>query len=246
MGWNVLAVIAESPTFEVGGAVVAPEENGTEVGPQRVTGYSDVGAVVADSDVVVDFSSPEGFSRALSAAVDNQRPFVSGTTGLGREHVDALDDAARLIPVLHAANFSLGVNLLAHLVEIAAAALPDYDIEILEAHHRRKVDAPSGTALMLGRAAASGRDVDLEERANWGRKGHAGPRPDGEIGFQVVRGGTIAGEHTVFYCGEDERIELTHRAQDRRIWAVGALRAGEWLRGREPGRWTIKQMILGE
>ena len=204
----------------------------------------DVGALAKVSDVLVDFSAPAALAANLRAATSGNIPIVIGTTGLANDHHAAIDKAAEDIAVLQTGNTSLGVTLLAHLVREAAARLDsDWDIEVLEMHHRRKVDAPSGTALLLGEAAAAGRGIDLANMAERGRDGQTGPRGDGAIGFASLRGGTVAGEHSVIMAGEEERIVLSHSAENRMIFARGAIRAAEWLRGRDEGRYTMEQVL---
>ena len=167
-----------------------------------------------------------------------------GTTGLEERHHTAIDNAARQIAVLQTGNTSLGVTLLAHLVREAASRLgPEWDIEIVEMHHRMKVDAPSGTALLLGEAAAAGRGIDLAAQSERGRDGHTGARERGAIGFASLRGGTVAGEHSVILAGDEERLTLSHSAENRMIFARGAVRAAEWLIGREPGRYTMGDVL---
>ncbi len=192
-------------------------------------------------DVIVDFSSPEGFVQALTHCRAHGIALVSGTTGMD---VDAaLNEAAGDSAVLHAANFSLGVAVLRQLVASAAAMLPDWDLEIIEAHHGAKVDAPSGTALALGEAAAAARGVELAQVEQAGRAGHTGRRPAGEIGFASIRAADIVGEHTVLLAAKGERIELGHRATDRAIFARGALQAAVWLAGQPAGRYRIEDML---
>jgi 4-hydroxy-tetrahydrodipicolinate reductase len=220
----------------------------TDHGEARLAGAADqgddIGRLAADCDVMIDFSTPAALPATLTAAAAARRSVVIGTTGLGPDHHRAIDDAAAGLAVLQAANTSLGVNLLSFLVREAAARLgPDWDIEILEMHHRHKVDAPSGTALLLGEAAAQGRDVELEAVRARGREGLTGPRAAGEIGFAVLRGGSVAGDHQVILAGEGERIELGHRAESRAIFAGGALRAALWLHGRPPGRYGMAQVL---
>lgn len=195
------------------------------------------------AEVLIDFSSASAFDRALALALDRKLGFVSGTTGLSDTQQAALRQAAQTIPVLWASNFSLGVALLNRLVGEAARALPDWDCEISEAHHRHKQDAPSGTALSLGHAIAAARDGNLDEIAAYVREGQSGARRPGEIGFSVVRGGDIVGEHSVLLIGEGERVELTHRAQSRDIFAVGAVRAATWLAGRSAGFYSIGDVL---
>lgn len=194
-------------------------------------------------DVVIDFSTPAGFDAALGHCVAHGVALVGGTTGIDSAQRKRFDAAASKIPVLYAANFSLGVAVLTRLLREAAAALPDWDLEIVEAHHARKVDAPSGTALALGRAAADARGQDFDEVAMFGRHGHTGTREPGTIGFASLRAGDIVGEHTAFLVGHDERIELIHRAFDNAIFARGALHAAAWLAGRKPGRYTLDDAL---
>ncbi|MDB5667614.1 MAG: 4-hydroxy-tetrahydrodipicolinate reductase [Alphaproteobacteria bacterium] len=204
----------------------------------------DVGALAASCDVLIDFSSPAGLAGTLAAAEAARCPVVIGTTGLGPEHRSEIDRAAARIPVLQAANMSLGVNLLAHLVREASAKLgPDWDIEIVEMHHRHKVDAPSGTALLLGEAAAEGRGIDLSSHSERGRDGITGARESGHIGFASLRGGSVAGDHQVVLAAEGERIELGHRAESRAIFARGAVQAALWLHGRDSGRYSMTDVL---
>ena len=204
----------------------------------------DAGAVAGGCDVLVDFSSPDALGLHLEAALAADRPIVIGTTGLGPGHNHAIDEAARRIAVLQAANMSLGVNLLAHLVRETAARLgPDWDVEIVEMHHRHKADAPSGTALLLGAAAAAGRGVELDSVADRGRDGITGPRREGAIGFAALRGGSVAGDHQVVFATEGERLELGHRADNREIFARGAVKAAVWLAGRPAGRYAMTDVL---
>jgi 4-hydroxy-tetrahydrodipicolinate reductase len=204
----------------------------------------DVAALADGSDVLVDFSAPAALDANLHAAIGAGIPIVIGTTGLQDGHHTAIDCAARVIPVLQTGNTSLGVTLLAHLVREAAARLgDDWDIEIVEMHHRMKVDAPSGTALLLGEAAAAGRGIELAARSERGRDGHTGARGKGAIGFASLRGGTVAGEHAAIFAGEHERLVLSHSAETRAIFANGAIRAAQWLLGRPAGRYTMPQVL---
>jgi 4-hydroxy-tetrahydrodipicolinate reductase len=246
MGGEVLENAFRSEKHSVTAAIAMPEQAGEEVGPQPIVLSDSTSDVAEQADVMIDFSSPAGFEAGLSAAVDAGVAFVSGTTGLSQRLLDELASASEAIPVMLAANFSVGVNAIEQLVELASSATGEgWDIEVLEAHHNKKVDAPSGTALYLGEAAARGRDLDLDEDAVWSRHGHTGARSEGDIGFQVLRGGDIVGEHTVYFCGAGERIELTHRATDRGIFARGALRAAAWIHGRSPGVYTMKDVLFG-
>jgi 4-hydroxy-tetrahydrodipicolinate reductase len=204
----------------------------------------DVAALAAASDVLIDFSSPAALEGNLDAALAGRVPIVIGTTGLEERHHWLIDSAAQHIPVLQTGNTSLGVTLLAHLVREAAARLgEDWDIEIAETHHRMKVDAPSGTALLLGEAAAAGREVSLADACVRGRDGITGARQPGTIGFAALRGGSVAGDHTVHFLADSERLSLSHMAENRGIFARGAVRAAQWLLGREPGRYTMPQVL---
>lgn len=201
-------------------------------------------ALAQASDVLVDFSSPHALEANLDAAVAAGVPIVVGTTGLEERHHFLCDDAALRTAVLQTGNTSLGVTLLAHLVREAAQRLgEDWDIEIVETHHRMKVDAPSGTALLLGHAAAEGRGIDLAANSARGRDGITGARTAGEIGFASLRGGTVAGDHTVHFLAENERLSLSHLAENRAIFARGAVRAAQWLIGKEAGRYTMPQVL---
>ena len=195
-------------------------------------------------DVLVDFSAPEALQENLDAAKTARIPILVGTTGLQQDHCVMLAEAADTIPVLQTGNTSLGVTLLAHLVREASAKLGQgWDIEILEMHHRAKVDAPSGTAKLLGEAAAEARGVSLSDAMDSGRHGQTGARREGAIGFATLRGGTVAGEHSVIFAGNEERITLSHTAEDRMIFARGAVRGAEWLIGKAPGRYTMAQVL---
>jgi 4-hydroxy-tetrahydrodipicolinate reductase len=204
----------------------------------------DPSALAGSCDVLIDFSSPDALAANLRAAAASGAPILIGTTGLTQEHHSAIEEVAAKVAVLQSANMSLGVNLLAHLVREAAAKLgDDWDIEMVEMHHRHKVDAPSGTALLLGSAAAEGRGVDLGSISDRGRDGITGAREAGHIGFASLRGGSVAGDHLVVFAAEGERLELGHRAESREIFARGAVKAALWLKGRPPGRYTMKDVL---
>jgi 4-hydroxy-tetrahydrodipicolinate reductase len=204
----------------------------------------DPAPLAARCDVLVDFSRPDALAGHLDAAVAAARPIVIGTTGLGAEHQAAIDEAARKVAVLQSANMSLGINLLAHLVRETAARLgEEWDVELVEMHHRHKADAPSGTALMLGAAAAQGRGVTLDEVADHGRDVLPAPRVPGSIGFASLRGGSVAGDHHVIFATDGERLELGHRAESRDIFARGAVRAALWLQGKPAGRYAMTDVL---
>jgi 4-hydroxy-tetrahydrodipicolinate reductase len=196
-------------------------------------------------DVLVDFSVPDALEASLGRAVSAGIPILIGTTGLKPDHHEAIEQAARQVAVIQAPNTSLGINLLRDLVEQAAARLgPDWDIEILEMHHRNKVDAPSGTALMLGQSAAKGRGSTLQELSRFDRIGeHPHAREPGTIGYASLRGGSVAGEHVVILAGQGERLELGHRADSRMIFARGALAAARFLVGKPAGLYSMRDVI---
>lgn len=200
-------------------------------------------AVRPDAEGVIDFSHHTAVPAAVAAAAERGIPYVLGTTGLDAAEQAAVNAAATRIPVVQSGNYSLGVNLLLALVREAAATLGDeYDIEVVEMHHRHKKDAPSGTALMLARAAAAGRgrpDADF----TYGRQGDAGERPVGEIAVHALRGGSVVGDHTVMFAGDVERVEITHRAQSREAFAAGAIRALQWAAKQPAGRYTMRDVL---
>ncbi len=207
--------------------------------------FADIAALAAASDVVLDFthaSTAGAHAKALAAA---GTAWVLGTTGLSAADEAAVATTAKHVPVVYAPNFSTGVNLMLALAERMAAALPaeQYDAEIVEMHHRQKVDAPSGTAIGLGRAVAKGRGVVLEDVKESGRDGHTGARRTGAIGFAALRGGQVVGEHTLLFAAGTEHIALTHRAFDRRAFAAGAVRAALWVRGRPPGLYSVMDVL---
>ena len=213
--------------------------------PEGVTLFSDIAALAAASGVVIEFthaSNAQAHAKAIAAAGCG---WVLGTTGLSPEDEAAVAEAARHVPVAYAPNFSPGVNLLLALAERMAAALPAemYDAEIVEMHHRQKVDAPSGTAVGMGRAVARGRGVNLAEVTESGRDGHTGARKTGAIGFSALRGGQVVGEHMLLFAGATEHIALTHRAFDRRAFASGAMQAALWVRGRKAGLYSMMDVL---
>jgi 4-hydroxy-tetrahydrodipicolinate reductase len=201
-------------------------------------------ALFVKADAVIDFTAPGAAAQHARLAAAHKVALVIGTTGLGPAHLGALDDAGRKTVVVRSANFSVGVNLLLGLTRRAAEILgPSYDIEIVEMHHRHKVDAPSGTALALGEAAAEGRGVALDKVAQRARDGHTGPRRPGDIGFATLRGGDVVGEHAVIFATEGERLEFGHKAASRAIFAAGAVRAALWTKGRKPGLYSMRDVL---
>ncbi|QNQ09902.1 4-hydroxy-tetrahydrodipicolinate reductase [Sphingomonas alpina] len=223
-------------------AAAIPDLGATLVG--GIDAGGDPAVLTRDADVLIDFSVPGALEATLAAARASGTPILIGTTGLGPQHHALIDAAAAEIAVLQTGNVSLGVTLLARLVRDAAARLgPDWDIEILEMHHRHKVDAPSGTALLLGEAAAEGRDITLAEAKVADRAGLTGARSEGTIGFASLRGGSVAGDHLVVFAGEGERIEIGHRAENREIFARGAITAALWLAGKPAGRYGMSDVL---
>jgi 4-hydroxy-tetrahydrodipicolinate reductase len=205
----------------------------------------DLGALAGQSDVVIDFTNAAAARPHAAAMAASGKPWVLGTSGLSAEDEAAVEAAAATVPVVYAANFATGVNLVLALAERMAAALPaeTYDAEIVEMHHRQKVDAPSGTAIGIGRAVARGRGTTLDAVIDSGRDGHTGPRQTGAIGFAALRGGQVVGEHTLIFAAGAEHIVLTHRSFDRRAYATGAVRAAQWLMGRPAGLYSMMDVL---
>ncbi len=252
MGLMVLRGIHEMAGAELSGGTEAPGTPAVGRDLGELAGQGTLGLAVGDdpvslfarADAVIDFTTPEASVAHAELAAQAQSVLVIGTTGLDMEQQAAVGRAARHAAVVMAPNMSLGVTLLTALVEQVARRLdPDYDIEVVEMHHRRKVDAPSGTALALGRAAAAGREADLDQVARRVRDGHTGARPRGEIGFATLRGGDVVGDHTVIFAAEGERLELTHKASTREVYARGAIKAALWARGRPPGLYSMKDVL---
>lgn len=237
-----LKILLSGATGKVGRVIEAlvAEDDGLEiVGRASAEQFFDD---ARSGDVVIDFSRPELCMNSLAYASNHGIPCVIGTTGLDESDQSRIATASESIPICQAANFSIGVNLLLDLVQRAAAGLPStFDVEISEIHHRWKVDAPSGTALALGRAAARARGLDHDKAATVDRKGG---RASGEIGYQSTRGGDVAGEHTVMFLGDGERLELAHKAVDRAVFARGALHAARWLAGKPPGLYAMRDVLM--
>ena len=252
MGRMLLAAVLDEPACRLVGAL--EREGSTTIGQDAgsLAGRSDVGIRVmdepsrglADAEVILDFTAPEATRVFASLAAERGLVHVVGTTGLSHDDFGALRAAAARARVVQSGNMSLGVNVLAALVRKAAQALgEDFDIEILEMHHRMKVDAPSGTALLLGEAAAAGREIALEERSVRTRDGHTGARVPGDIGFASLRGGSVVGEHDVLFAGPGEVLTLSHRASDRGLFARGAVRAALWARSQAPGYYSMVDVL---
>jgi 4-hydroxy-tetrahydrodipicolinate reductase len=204
----------------------------------------DVKAALAGADVLIDFTRPEGTLAHVAACRELRRAIVIGTTGFTLAQVESIREASRAIPIVMAPNMSIGVNVALKLVDLASRALgPDYDVEVFEIHHKHKVDAPSGTALKLGEVAAAARRTSLEKDGVFARHGTTGERPQGAIGFSAARGGDIVGDHTVFFAGPGERVEITHRSSSRATYAQGALRAARFLHGKPAGLYGMDDVL---
>jgi 4-hydroxy-tetrahydrodipicolinate reductase len=249
MGQSVVRVVHERGTCQIVGAVAAPDDphQGRDVGEVAgvgvigVTVTSDVSAGLLGADMIIDFSAVAALAPLVKAAVRAKLPLVSGTTGIGKAGEAVIDDAAKAIPVLWAANMSLGIEVLAQLARTATEMLgDDFDVEIVETHHKHKVDAPSGTALRLAAAVGEARGGLAMK---YGREGAAGPRKKDELAVVGLRGGDVLGDHTIHLLGPGERIELTHRTTQREMLARGAVRAAAWLVGRPPRRYALRDLL---
>jgi len=252
MGRTLIHAVAASKGFTLAGAVDAPNSTiiGRDagelagLGPNGVKVVGDATPLLGSADALVEFTIPAATRAFAELTAKAGIVHIIGTTGHSAEEDAIIGKAAQRATIVKSGNMSLGVNLLAALVKRVAKTLnDDYDIEIVEMHHNKKIDAPSGTALMLGRAAAAGRGVDLGRRAVRGRDGLTGARRAGDIGFASLRGGTVIGEHSAIFAGPAERVELTHRAEDRIIFARGALHAASWARGKKPGLYSMADVL---
>jgi 4-hydroxy-tetrahydrodipicolinate reductase len=252
MGRMIVKVIAETPATELVAAIERQgsphlgQDAGTVAGlaPLGVELRAELDEALAQADVVIDFTAPAATAWTVSRAAEREVGMVIGTTGLGEAEKRAIWHAAERIPIVLSANMSLGVNVLFGLIAQAATALgKNYDVEIVELHHRGKRDAPSGTALSMASVVAEALTRDLSKDARYGRQGDVGTRTSDEIGILAVRGGDIVGEHTAYFCGMGERLEITHRASSRETFARGAVRAAEWLRDRDPGLYDMQDVL---
>jgi 4-hydroxy-tetrahydrodipicolinate reductase len=252
MGRVLIRAVDEAPDLLLVGAIDQPgsEFIGRDAG--ELAGLPPLGVKISDdalthfaaADGVIDFTVPQATVGYAALAAQARIVHVIGTTGFSPEDEEKIAAASRHAAIVKSGNMSLGVNLLAALVRRVARTLDDgFDIEVLEMHHNRKIDAPSGTALLLGQAAAQGRGVALEENGVFTRHGHTGARKAGDIGFATLRGGSVVGEHNVIFAGQAERIELAHKAEDRGIFARGALAAARWARGRKPGLYSMADVL---
>jgi 4-hydroxy-tetrahydrodipicolinate reductase len=252
MGRTLVKAIAQTPSLALAGAT----ENSNSpligkdagdlagIGRDGIALSADAAPLLEEADGIIDFTVPAATVAFAALAAKAGKVHIIGTTGLSAADDAKIADAAKRAVTVKSGNMSLGVNLLAALTRRVAKTLDQsFDIEILEMHHNQKVDAPSGTALLLGRSAAQGRGVDLDARGVKAREGHTGARKAGDIGFATLRGGSVVGEHTVMFAGPAERIELTHKAEDRMIFARGALHAALWARGRSPGLYSMMDVL---
>ncbi len=251
MGKMLIEVVLASPDMTLGAALdqAASPLMGLDAGASMglTTGVlltSDVAAAMAHCDALIDFTRPEGTLAHLAICAQQGKKIIIGTTGFGAAGKTAIAAAAQRTGVVFAANMSVGVNVTLKLLELAAKHLQhDYDIEIFEAHHKHKVDAPSGTALAMGDAIAKAMDKSLDDIAQWARHGHTGAREKGSIGFSVMRGGDVVGDHTAYFAGEGERIEITHRSSSRATYAQGSLKAVRFLMGKPAGLYTMQDVL---
>jgi 4-hydroxy-tetrahydrodipicolinate reductase len=252
MGRTLVKAMADAEGFALAGAVESAgspligQDAGVLAGlsPNGVKLTADLKALLGGTDAIVDFTAPSASVAHAALAGQHKVAHIIGTTGLTADDDAKIAAAAKTTAIVKSGNMSMGVNLLAALVKRVAQTLDaDFDIEIVEMHHNKKVDAPSGTALLLGRAAAAGRKIDLDARSARGRDGVTGARKAGDIGFVALRGGTVVGDHSVIFAGPAERIELVHKAEDRMIFARGALKAALWVRGKPPGLYSMADVL---
>jgi 4-hydroxy-tetrahydrodipicolinate reductase len=252
MGRTLVKAIADSKGLALAGALQQPgspfvgQDAGelAGLGKNNVAISADSGSVLLKADGVIDFTVPAATRDLVGKAAERGIVHIIGTTGFSEDDEAKIKSAAAKAVIVKSGNMSLGVNLLAALVKRVAKTLDgEFDIEVLEMHHNKKIDAPSGTALLLGRAAAEGRGIDLGKRSVMAREGHTGARKAGDIGFATLRGGSVVGEHNVIFAGPAERIELAHRAEDRMIFARGALKAALWARAQKPGLYSMADVL---
>jgi 4-hydroxy-tetrahydrodipicolinate reductase len=252
MGKVLIEAVHQAPGVSLGAAIVSPNSRLVGADAGELAGVGKLGVILNNSiaaaadnfDVLIDFTNPELTLANLAECVRLNKAVVVGTTGLSSEQKQALFDQAQHTSVVFAPNMSVGINLLLDILHRAASVLQDgYDVEIIETHHRHKVDAPSGTALRLGEVVADAMGRNLEECAVYGRKGITGPRPANEIGFETIRAGDVVGDHTVLFASEGERIEITHKASSRMTFATGAVRACAWLQGKPCGLYDMQDVL---
>ena len=243
MGTLICQEIAKDSHFQIVAATTSPSNPKLgETISSNVRLTADADSLFSDTDLVIDFSTPALLEKHVELAIKKNVSLVIGTTGVSAQQKEMLKNASQTIPLLYASNTSMGVTLMKSLATQMAKIL-DFDVEIDELHHRHKVDAPSGTSLALGEAVAKGRGVQLSDVACYARHGHTGPRPEGQIGFSVRRGGGVVGEHTVSFFGDDECLEITHKGFSRSLYAKGAVKAAQWLHGKPAGLYTMEDVL---
>ncbi len=252
MGRVLTRIVHETEGLEVAGGIEPKGSSAVGADMGELAGVGPLGVKITDEPLplftkiegLIDFTVPKATLTLAELSAQARIVHVIGTTGIDKDGDDKIKAAARHARIVKSGNMSLGVNLLAALVRKVAATLgPDFDIEVLEMHHKHKIDAPSGTALLLGQAAAEGRKLDLAKSSVRARDGHTGARPEGHIGFATLRGGSVVGEHTVMFAGPDERIELTHKAASRDLFARGAVRAALWAKDKKPGLYSMADVL---
>lgn len=252
MGQTLVKLIAQNPDFQLVAALTKETEPklGQDVGslchidPIGIPIRSDIDSALLQAQVVIDFSTPQAVPRLLKQALYQKIPVVLGTTGIQPETLEAIMQASLQIPILYSANMSLGIAVLSQLVKETKKQLPHFDVEIVELHHRKKKDAPSGTALLLAQSTWQEQEEHIPKpKLLYGRSGISGPRTEEELGISAVRGGDVIGEHTVYFFGNGERIELTHRASNRDVFAHGALAAAKWLVNKPKGLYHLNDML---
>ncbi len=240
VGGLLIEEIQNHPDLELAGGTALPGDIPKE--PEFFM-TDDADELFKRADAVIDFTIPDASRKHIWLAAKHKKILVLATTGLNAADEADIEDAAKETTIVYSANYSIAVNMLEALVEKTAAALPNYDVEIVEAHHKHKIDAPSGTALMLGKAAARARGQKFEEIAVLSREGETGARTDGQIGFSTIRGADVVGEHTVYFLGEGERLELKQQATNRSLYAKGALRAALWAKNQKPGLYSMRDVL---
>lgn len=252
MGRVLTRIVHETEGLEVAGGIEPKGSSSVGADMGELAGLGPLGVKITDEPLplftriegLIDFTVPQATLALAELSAQARIVHVIGTTGIDKDGDEKIKAAARHARIVKSGNMSLGVNLLAALVRKVAATLgPDFDIEVLEMHHKHKIDAPSGTALLLGQAAAEGRKLDLAKSSVRARDGHTGARPEGHIGFATLRGGSVVGEHTVMFAGPDERIELTHKAASRDLFARGAVRAALWAKDKKPGLYSMADVL---
>jgi 4-hydroxy-tetrahydrodipicolinate reductase len=252
MGRVLTRIVHETEGLEVAGGIEPKGSSSVGADMGELAGVGPLGVTITDEPLalftrvegLIDFTVPKATLALAELSAQARIVHVIGTTGIDKDGEEKIKAAARHARIVKSGNMSLGVNLLAALVRKVAATLgPDFDIEVLEMHHKHKIDAPSGTALLLGQAAAEGRQLDLAKSSVRARDGHTGARPEGHIGFATLRGGSVVGEHTVMFAGPDERIELTHKAASRDLFARGAVRAALWAQDKKPGLYSMADVL---